>query len=249
MGISNISSLGYSPGSLYSKSYVSEGQTTPFVDYSLFNNSILSILGINLFGDNESDSDFSSVLMLYNMYTHMNYPPPSIPWQDYNIKTDLKALTDVYDSQAGNRLANCAARKVDGTIGDCLKKTREAMTDAGFYKGGVGSLGGSAYQAASGFAQGKNFTKSFAKVDVSRDDLTKLPAGCVIIFNKKENYTNVGYSQTPLGDVHGHIFTTDGAGNALSGNKESIASVASRYHDKSYTVWIPAKTQKVDKVV
>lgn len=248
---SSLSSFDYnvrSNLSFQSEGNYSETKINPYMDYSLFNyNFTPSFLGLNMFDDNYFDTDMSSVFLLYKMYfNNQILLPSSIPWKNYNTKTNLTALENVYDPDSGNKLANSAAKNVDGSIGNCLKYVREAMNDSGLYKGGAGSLGGAAYQSAGLLSRDENFKQVY----VSRDDLMNLPAGCVIIFDKNRtgNETaNVGYTSTKkLSDSYGHILITDGAGHGLSDHEENLNNTIYKYAG-NYTVLVPSRAKKVDK--
>lgn len=145
-----------------------------------------------------------------------------------NSKTDLDKLNSGYDSSTGTRLAGIAKQHADGGIGNCLQYVREDLESLGLSKGGSGSLGSAACESADKLIKNRNFSQ----ISVAKDDLSKLPAGCMVIFN---NGNNSGLSGT-----YGHILVTDGKGNGISDHTENLSSSAKRYSN-DYVVLFPTK--------
>lgn len=141
------------------------------------------------------------------------------------VSKNLVALKDAhYSPEVGNTLAQIAndnARETS-TFGWCLKGVRTAMEKAGVSNGGAGSLGGAACDAPDKLAENSNFRQ----VNVSREDLINLPAGCVIIWDKGE------------GHEYGHITTTLGNGQSASDHIEDLARTIST-HPQAFAVFVP----------
>lgn len=170
--------------------------------------------------------DFSSPFQLFDMFMAGKMPQP---WQkglfnqSFDTNTNLAALKKTYNSQLGNKLANIAYKNATerNSRHRCLAGARESFNDMGLVKG---SMGASAYQAAAVLAKNKNFKE----VQVSRDDIKNLPAGCVVVWNKN-------YFGKKSSDIHGHIAITLGNG------KEASDHVANKTYmlNSSHRVFVP----------
>lgn len=149
------------------------------------------------------NNDFMASTM--SMFNNFLMNPMAFMFQtNFNTKTNLAQLKNVYNPERGNALANIAQQNAaaNNTRGKCLKGVRQTLNKAGLVGG---SMGNSAYQAADVLARNKNFKE----VQVSRDDLKNLPAGCVIVWDRN-------YVGTKSSDVHGHIAVTLGNGKEAS---------------------------------
>ncbi len=104
-----------------------------------------------------------------------------------------------YSSAKGQKLAKDIANHSVGFTGKCSKYVRKALQRTGMHNGHTAS----AYQMGS--VLGKN--KNFQEVSASSVDLKKLPAGCILVYDKGA----AGYSSK-----HGHIEVTLGDGTACS---------------------------------
>lgn len=171
--------------------------------------------------DLDNLSPFSYNMDLYSMLLNNQMP---IYMQQYyftdfyNTRTDLKALKDVYNPSLGNKLANIAAKNASrtNTVGWCAKGTNDSLEIAGL-AGGETRVA-SAYQEANKLANHKNFKE----VSVSRGDLTKLPAGCIVVWDRNLNGNSPG-------DKHGHITVTLGNGQEASDHVQNMYMKGSRY--------------------
>ncbi|HNW26778.1 MAG TPA: hypothetical protein PKI94_08335 [Candidatus Gastranaerophilaceae bacterium] len=220
----NTTGLNSNPYNLFSENINSEKDIfCPVGSDSLFTEGIVPIdTNFKLFFDN----DFMSSLMLFNLFTKkmMTLKQQSeIITTNFNTNTNLPALKSVYNAELGNTFANIANKNArsTGTIGKCLKGVRLALDWAGLHKGG--SMGASAYQAVGNLSNNKNFKQ----VQVSRNDLKNLPAGCIIVWNRT--------SKNP----HGHIAVTLGNGKEASDHVQNLITNM----NASFTVFAPTKGQ------
>lgn len=152
--------------------------------------------------------DFMSTFSMFNCFLNGQMP---MMWQNkffttnFNTNSNLPQLSAVkYSKNMGNSLANIAYRNASQTNSrhQCLKGVRQSLNQKGLVDG---NMGGSAYQAASVLEHNKNFKE----VNVSREDLKNLPAGCVIVWDRN-------YVGTKSSDLHGHIAVTLGDGREAS---------------------------------
>lgn len=104
-----------------------------------------------------------------------------------------------YNASAGQKLANIALNNSVGWTGYCARFVKTAISDAnlGSYKSGH------AYQMSSILRNNKNF-KEISTKDV---DVSELPAGCILVYNKGAQGYNKDY---------GHTEITTGDGRAVS---------------------------------
>ncbi len=120
---------------------------------------------------------------------------------DINTKSNLPQLEDVnYDEAKAKDLVNSALTNAESKpIGYCARYVKNAIANTGL--GAYQS--GHAYQCDDVLAGNSNFKE----INVSGSDLKKLPAGCVIVYDRGA----AGYSSQ-----YGHIEITTGKGNAVS---------------------------------
>lgn len=204
------------------------------------------------FGINDSDNidyssyltgDFSSSLLIFNMYLNNQMP---LSWQtnlfdkSYNTKTNLTSLNGIYNPDLGNKLANITEKNASGTIGQCLGGVRTAMEKAGLSKGGAGSLGGAAYEAANKLAQRPDKFTEVTKLISNKDDLLNLPAGCIIVFDKNRSQNK---ANARLSDTYGHIMVTRGDKWAVSDHPENLGETINNYSGQ-YRVFVPITPKK-----
>ena len=124
---------------------------------------------------------------------------------DIKINTTLKlpALKDAgYNKQKGEKLARIiGSRSTEGGFDNyCARNVKEAIEDAGLGKYEYGH----GYQVADILADNKNFKEVSAK----NINLSSLPAGCVLVYDRGVS----GYSSQ-----YGHTEITLGNGTAASG--------------------------------
>lgn len=118
-----------------------------------------------------------------------------------NTKSNLPQLEDInYDEQKGKDLASDALNHAHkNSTHQCAQYVKESIERVGLgeYKQGH------AYACADILSQNPNFKE----INVSGSELKKLPAGCVIVYDKGD----CGYSSE-----YGHIELTTGKGNTVS---------------------------------
>lgn len=157
----------------------------------------------------------------FSMNMH-DYKKGFTPFGDFSkyicAKTDLTAFKTNYNSKLGERFAKIAynnAREINSS-GKCAKGVRTALEKTGISDG---------FQVASAKDADTllNNHKDFKKVDVNYNDLKKLPAGCIIVWEASE------------GHQHGHIAVTLGNGQEASDKIRSIV----RREGVKYTVYMP----------
>lgn len=202
--------------------YSSNFDMSLFLDDSLENNLNLPFL-------NPCQMNFINDLMLFDLFLKNQMPPfmmNTFFTNNYNTKTDLKALKDVYNPDLANKLANIAEKNAykTNTVGWCARGTNDALEMAGLSKGETRVA--SAYQAEDKLRNHKNFRE----VAVSREDLAKLPAGCVIVW------------QASPGRPHGHIAVTLGDGREASDHVQSLRTD----RPAAYSVFVPVGNKKTD---
>lgn len=149
------------------------------------------------------NGDFMSTMNLFNMFMMGSMPKA---WQgqmfnkDFNTRTNLPALKNVYDADTCNKLANIAEKNAlrTNTVKWCYHGVKDSLSKAGLNNGEI--TGGSAYQARGVLSNHNKFTP----VTVDKKDLKNLPAGCVIVWNpftdRKGKYHKDGHIAITLGD-------------------------------------------------
>lgn len=203
----NYSSVPLSP--LQTKILQGDTTFTPFLPF--FGNDNNSFL----------NDDLMAIMLKFNSFlvNPWSYMPP----RQFNTKTDMAAIKKYYNPKMSNALANIAYQNAmaKDSRHKCLQGVRESLTQKGLV---AGTMGASAYQSADVLARNKNFKE----VSVSREDLRKLPAGCVVVWNRN-------YIGTKSSDVHGHIAITTGDGGEASDH------VSPRLYmlNASYRVFLP----------
>lgn len=211
--------------------YINSMSFNPYTPMS-FGSSAMSIPFGGMDYMNCFNNDFMSTMFLFDSFLK-NQMPMNIQNQiftnQYNTKTNLASLTDVYNPDLGNNLANIAEKNANAqnTKGLCFKGVRTTLEKAGLSEGEI--RGASAYQAADMLANHKNFRE----VDVSKNELKELPAGCIIVWDRN-------YVGTKKGDIHGHIAVTLGDGKEASDHVSNKLVMKSTNH----RVFVPVATGK-----
>jgi hypothetical protein len=123
---------------------------------------------------------------------------------------------------AGQSLAETAGRK--SSIGYCARYVNNALEKAGLVDTDS-TRKPSAYQLASVYEN----NPAFAKVEVSREELKNLPAGCIVVWQR-----GGGFGQAFA--KHGHVFITQGNGKATSDYLQDIKD-----YNTPFTVFVPKK--------
>lgn len=220
----NVSSIGNN-FNIYDNQFASNpfaNSDSSFYNSSLFSNNNFSLPSLSF----DNFDFFTADLNLFNMLmsSQMSIAMQQDYFTDfYNTKTDIKSLKDVYNPDLGNKLANIAAKNASrtNTIGWCAKGTNDSIQLAGLASGETRVA--SAYQEADKLAKHKNFKE----VSVSREDLKKLPAGCVIVWNKTGDASR-------LSGQHGHTTITLGNGKEASDHVQDLIML-----DSEYRVFVP----------
>lgn len=122
-----------------------------------------------------------------------------------NIRKTLPAgsLTALgYNAQKGQKLANIAIKNTVGFTGNCATYAKRDIEQAGLGK----YESGHAFQCDDILRRNPNFKE----ISTAGLDLKKLPAGCVLVYERGVS----GYSSS-----YGHIEITDGQGGARSDGK------------------------------
>lgn len=215
----------------------------PFISFT--SDYSASTMLLNLLSQQSTASDYLYTnLAFYNAYLNnqFTYAQQNFLFnRSYNTKTNIEGLKEVYNSDAANKLINIADKNASGTIGECLGSIRKATETNGLTKGGAGSLGGEAWQAADKLADNSNF-KEVTQYFSSRKDLTNAPAGCIIVFDKNRDTNRV---EKRLSDKYGHIMVTRGDKSAVSDHSENLAQTINNYAG-TYRVFVPTVTKKLD---
>lgn len=135
-----------------------------------------------------------------NSKTTAAYKSTASPKINPNPTTSLADVAQIYNKNKGVNLAQEVLKDVNPrSTGYCATYVKSAIQDAG-----LGSyVSGHAYQLPSILKNNKNFKE----VHVAAGDLNKLPAGCVIAYDKGA----ANYSKT-----YGHCEITLGNGKAAS---------------------------------
>lgn len=140
---------------------------------------------------------------------------------NFNTETSLSQIKNIYNPQTGKKLAETAFENAEfhNTRGKCLHGVRTSLELAGISKGEI--HGQSAYQVASQLANHNKFQEIF----ISKSDIGKLPAGCLIV------------SDRTFLHPHGHITVTMGNGQGASDHPEKKVA----YLNGNVRVFIPKK--------
>jgi len=167
------------------------------------------------------NGDFMSTMNLFNMLM-MGSMPKSLQGQifteNFNTKTNLPALKNVYNPNISNKLANIAEKNAlrTNTRGRCAAIATDSINKTDLTNGRIRV--GSAYQTDSILENNKNFKE----VSVSKSDLKNLPAGCVVVWQPFTDSHNRFHE-------HGHIAVTLGNGKEASDHVQNQLVANSRY--------------------
>lgn len=142
----------------------------------------------------------------------------------FNPKTDMKQFKQSYNPEISEKLAKVAYKNASerNTVGWCMRGARTSMEKANLSNGEIRAA--SACQSEAILRNHKNFKQ----VDISREDLKNLPAGCVVVW---------GASQ---GHQHGHIAITLGDGREASDHVQKLIT----NRPAKYSVFVPAGVNK-----
>lgn len=224
-----------------------------YMDSSLginFNNSFANFLGFDPKSlDSENYMDCRGIYN-YSRYTfplfntYLNTPPSKRPVHKYNVDfhtdTNLAALKNVYNPVISKELAHIAYQTAmnTNTVGWCAKGVMDSLQKTGIDQNGQTRVA-AACLAVKKFEEHKD---SFQRIDIkNKDDLKKLPAGCIIVWNSSE------------GHPYGHIAVTLGLipdpknpGKKYIGEaSDHVQSLIIR--NAEFAVFVPIDKQKTSK--
>ncbi len=147
-----------------------------------------------------------------------NYNPPIGDTFSLSNKNKTNFSVKEYDSKAGEKLVKTALRDSIGFNGECARYVKRAIQ-----KSGLGEYKmGHAYQMTGILRKNKNFKEISSNTDVS-----KLPSGCIIVYNKGSQ----GYSSQ-----YGHVEITTGDGRAVSDG------ITKKLYKKPDAIFVPIKS-------
>lgn len=200
------------------------------------------------YNDLLSQLNFPLTFQSYNNYLNM---PRPMRWfsnlfvrKDQDFKTDtskLPILKNVYNPELSKTLARIAYQNAlaTDTRGWCAKGVMDSLQRTGIDKNGNTRVA-AAYQAVDKFKQHQD---KFQRVNITdRNDLSKLPAGCIIVWNKSE------------GHPYGHITVTLGLIQDPKNPKNKYIGEASDHvqplitnRNADFAVYVPIENKKSGK--
>ena len=167
--------------------------TPAFSNYGGLFNPLMSLNFVPKFNFTPQLNPFSNLSKLLSNSQSKDY-------KDYSLSHSTLSLSDVgYSAQKGKKLALTARSNTKGFGGDCALYVRRALEKCGLGNGERGD----GYEYASILSRNKNFKE----ISTSGIDLSDLPAGCVLVYNRG----TAGYSRK-----YGHVEITLGNGKAAS---------------------------------
>ena len=117
-----------------------------------------------------------------------------------------------YNSAAGNKILDYVKTHLRGTRGKCLAGVSDAIE--AIYGKRLGIYAADAADKLAGTEAGyEDIASHFKEIEVSRDQLTSLPEGCIVVWER--NNSSEGAR------IAGHIVITDGQGGGYSDHQES----------------------------
>jgi len=137
-----------------------------------------------------------------------------------------------YNFEFGRELAAAARKMAEGmgSVGYCLRGVAKTLKKFFNGKTALSSLS-SAYMSAEKLENDPMLKKCFTKVDVKKEDLTSLPAGCIVVWQRG--------GPTEGGKKHGHIAITLGNGKEASDHVQKQV-----VRDCAYSVYYPTGNYK-----
>jgi len=188
--------------------------------------------GNNLFGS--TGIDYSSCMnfgaqtafQFPNLFANMQMPffgNFNSYGSHFNTKTNLPAFSDIkYDESKGQKLASSGLKNALAlnTEHQCAKGVTMAIRDARGAKSRY--MVGSAYNLAGKLDK----DSGFKEISVAKNDLRKLPAGCVIVWDASPGHKD------------GHTAITSGDGKEFS---SKVRNTVVR-NDANYAVYAPVAT-------
>ena len=164
---------------------------------------------------------------IYQAKDYVNEVQNAIATNKTNNQNSEFSTEPQYNKELGEALAKKAEQiaKSMNTIGSCLNGVGYTLRKF-FDKKTVLSTLGHAYLADEKLSNDEFLKKYFKKVDVKRDDLKNLPAGCIVVWQRG--------GPTKGGQKSGHIAIT------LGGGKEASDHVQKQVvRNCSYSVYYP----------
>lgn len=192
---------------------------------SNFNMPMLPTNNFNFFNTGSFNMPMFNMPNMFNMFNN-KFRTNSYN-KDFDTKTDLAALKDVYKPEISGKLASIASQTASnmGSVGWCYRGVKDTFLSAGLTKNRL--AGDSAFEARDILRNHKNFKE----ISVDKKDLTKLPAGCVIVWQPYADSKGKWHKD-------GHIAVTLGKGKEASDHEQNLVI------GKSYSVFVPTGLSK-----
>ena len=169
----------------------------PVFNFTPFNFSFTPALNfLNFTPSSFSFTPFSNTNSLFSNIKSKSSSKTDFKFTNYSKKSLNEAD---YNKQKGEKLAAVAKNNATGFNNTCALKVRLALEKCGL---GTGERG-DGYEYARILSNNKNFKE----ISTSGLDLSDLPAGCILVYNKG----TAGYSSE-----YGHVEITLGNGKAVS---------------------------------
>ena len=148
--------------------------------------------------------------------------------------TKKNEIDNIYNKELSEKLAATAEKtaKRMNTRDWCAKGVNDALEAAGLVEKNT-TRAPSAYQLVAKYDKCPNLKK----VNVSKEDLKKLPAGCIIVWK------NTGVKDGSFGE-HGHVLVTLGNGKEASDHIQEM-----KIHKTDYAVYVPVSGLNSKKFV
>ena len=155
---------------------------------------------LNLFNFTPSNFSFMPTIPKFSsLFSDFNFKTPSLTNFSSTNNNKISFKDADYNKQKGEKLAKTVRRNAVGFQGDCAKYVRIALEQSGL---GTGERG-DGYEYAGILSRNENFKE----ISTSGINLSNLPAGCVLVYNRGTS----GYSRQ-----YGHVEITLGNGKAVS---------------------------------
>ena len=153
----------------------------------------------NLFNFTPGNFSFTPTQNTTSIFSNLSFKTPAISTVSTKSYSKLTLKDADYNEQKGEKLARAVSSNAKGFNGDCALYVRLALEKCGL---GTGERG-DGYEYAGILSRNKNFKE----ISTSGLDLSDLPAGCVLVYNRG----TAGYSSK-----YGHVEITLGNGKAAS---------------------------------
>ena len=200
--------FGYNIGFNFDYSFLSNDFYFPIIDFSAYSFPVIQFPQIDFSCFVQNIWNFNAYPVTTELPSTSIYEPQQNQNKDnYKIgdnftktTSNLSSNTSLkgYSAKAGEKLANTALQQSVGFTGFCAKYVKNAVEQAGLGNYELGH----AYQMPSILRHNKNFKELSTDIDVN-----KLPAGCILVYDKGAE----GYSKK-----YGHTEITTGDGRAVS---------------------------------